>query len=143
MSNELPKLQTKQQNFVMHYVANGMDKPSEAYLFAYDCENMSKEAIAVEAQKLLKNPKVTLWVNYAKENFQKTATDELKYSLIDCFNEIDDMKKKALKCSDKYDNPNVGVALKAVELKGKLAGHFVEKHQVTGENLADVLSELK
>ncbi len=143
MNSELPKLQTKQQNFVMHYVANGMNKPSEAYLFAYNCENMSKEAVAVEAQKLLKNPKVALWINHAKENFQKTVKDELNYSLIDCFREIDDMKEKALNCSDKYNNPNVSAALKAVELKGKLAGHFVEKHQVTGENLADVLSQLQ
>ena len=143
MTQELPKLQSKQQNFVMRYAASGLEKPSEAYRFAYDCTNMSPEAIAVEAQKLLKNPKIALWIDYAKKNMQKIAADELNYSARNCFDEIEHIKQLALKCCDKLGNPNVATALKAVELKGKLAGRFVEKHQVTGGNLADVLDRLK
>lgn len=138
MQEELPKLQTKQQNFVSRYVANGLEGPSDAYSFAYDCKNMSKEAIAVEAQKLLKNPKIALWIDYAKKNMQKVAVDELNYSIKDCFDELADVQRRA-----KEGNGNFTQEIKAIELKGKLAGHFVDKHQVTGGSLADVLDQLK
>ena len=44
MTKELPKLTDKQQAFVLHYSING-NNASEAYRSAYDCSNMSDEAI--------------------------------------------------------------------------------------------------
>ena len=42
-----------------------------------------------------------------------------------------------------YSNENYSQEIKAIELKGKLAGHFVDKHVVAGGGLADVLDKLK
>lgn len=137
MTEELPKLTDKQQQFVMHYSING-NNASEAYRSAYDCSKMSTESINVEASKMLKNPKVALWLEKAKSNVQEVFKDELKYSVKDCFDELDEIRERAKKDKGYYTQE-----LKAVELKGKLAGHFTDKLQVSGGGLADVLDELK
>ena len=93
---ELPKLTTKQQSFVLRYCIND-NNASEAYRYAYDCKNMSDEAINVEASKLMKNPKVTLWVEQAQSNVQQVIEDKIKYSALDCFNELDEVRLRAKK----------------------------------------------
>ena len=133
---ELPKLTLKQQQFVLHYTISG--NASEAYRKSYDCKNMSDDSINVEASKTLKNPKISLWVKQANHNVQEVFESELQYSVKDCFNELNDVQARA-----KKDKGNYSQEIKAIELKGKLAGHFVDKHQVTGGSLADVLDKLK
>ncbi|MCD8378378.1 MAG: terminase small subunit [Candidatus Gastranaerophilales bacterium] len=134
--NELPKLTEKQQKFVLRYLING-NNATEAYKFAYDCKKMSDVSINTEASKLLKNPKVTLWFKYAQNNIQQVFQEEIIYSALDCFNELERIRDKT-----EDNNKTVSVALKAVELKGKLAGHFVDKHEVKADRLTDVLDKL-
>ncbi len=52
------KLTPKQEAFVREYLKTG--NANEAYRRAYDAENMSPEAINVEAQRLLKHPTISL-----------------------------------------------------------------------------------
>ena len=118
----LPKLTEQQNKFVMAWA--NCRKPIEAYKQAYDCKNMNANTIYVEASRLMKNPKIAPWIEYIEESSQKVAIEELNYSIRDCFDEVNEMKKIALECKDKSGNPNVNAAIKAVELKGKLAGHF-------------------
>lgn len=134
---DLPKLTEKQQQFVLRYAING-NNGAEAYRFAYDCEGSSEPTINSEVNKLLKNPKITLWLNQAKANVQEVFEDEIKYSAKDCFDELERIRDKT-----EDDSKTVNTALKAVELKGKLAGHFVDKHEVKGGGLIDVLDKLK
>ncbi len=134
---DLPKITKKQQNFILRYLVNG-NNATDAYRTAYDCSQSSNETVAVEANKLLKNPKVTLWLKQADSNIQQVFKDEIKYSVKDCFDELDEVRQRA-----KKDKGNYSQEIKAIELKGKLAGHFIDKHQVTGSGLADVLDQLK
>ena len=137
MTEELPKLTDKQQKFVLNYLTNG-NNAREAYRQSYDCKKSSDETIDVEASKLLKNPKVTLWLKQANCNIQEVFQEEIKYSVKDCFDELDEVRSRA-----KKDKGNYSQEIKAIELKGKLAGHFVDKHVVAGGGLADVLDKLK
>lgn len=139
MSNEkdLPKLSDKQQKFVLNYLTNG-NNASEAYRQSYDCKKSSPETITSEASKLLKNPNVTQWLEQAENNKKEVFNNEIKYSIKDCFDELAEVQERA-----KKDKGNYTQEIKAIELKGKLAGHFVDKHQVTGGGLADVLDKLK
>lgn len=134
---DLPKLTTKQQNFILRYMING-NNASEAYRSAYDCSSMSSEAVNVEASRTLKNPKIALWIEQAENNVKQVFNDEIKYSAKDCFDELDELKKKSEKNITTYS-----VAKGCIELKGKLAGHFIDRHQVTGGGLADVLDKLR
>jgi len=134
---DLPKLTEKQQQFVLRYAING-NNGAEAYRFAYDCNGSSEATINTEVNKLLKNPKIALWIKQAEANVQEVFEDEIKYSAKDCFDELDEVRARA-----KKDKGNYSQEIKAIELKGKLAGHFVDKHQVTGGGLAKVLDKLK
>lgn len=125
---ELPELNDKQNKCLMRYLTNNFNK-NEAYRFAYNCENMNDNSIAVEASRFFKNPKITPWLEYFRNNQQKTVQEELNYKAINHFNELNEMKDAAMSCADKYDNPNVNVALRAVELKGKLAGLYKDNSE--------------
>ena len=129
---ELPELTDKQQKFVLKYIING-NNASDAYRYAYDCNEMKDESINVEASKLLKNPKVSLWIEQANSNVQQVFEDEIKYSAKDCFDELAEVQARAKRAGGNYQHE-----IKAIELKGKLAGRFTDKHQITGGNLADV-----
>ena len=134
---ELPKLTDKQEKFVLNYITNS-NNATDAYRKSYDCTKMSDKSITVEASKLLKSPNVTLWLNQANCNVQEVFQEEIKYSVKDCFDELDEVRSRA-----KKDKGNYSQEIKAIELKGKLAGHFVDKHVVAGGGLADVLDKLK
>lgn len=138
----LPKLTEKQQTFLIRYFSNGKNA-SEAYRFAYN-SNGNEKTVWTEASELLKNPKVSPWLEYYEQNCQEAITNELRYSAQDCFNELESLRVMAIESRDKYFNPNVNSAIKAVELKGKLAGHFKDKVEVSGGmSLANILDELK
>lgn len=117
----LPKLTNKQYEFVRQLGCNGGNL-SEAYRNSYDASEMKAETIHVEAQKVAKNPKVATWIEYMRKQAQEIAINELGYSARDCFNELDDVRRRA-----REDKGNYNQELKAIELKGKLAGHFNNK----------------
>lgn len=132
----LPKLTEQQNKFVLEYASNG-NNASEAYRVAYDCSKTKAENVHSGASKMLKHPKVAPWIALMQANAQKIAVEELNYSIKDCFEELDDVRLRA-----KKDKGNYNQELKAIELKGKLAGHFIDKHQVSGGGLVDVLDQL-
>lgn len=130
---DLPKLTTQQQKFLLQYFSNGKNA-SEAYRYAYNCEGMKKTSIWVEASKLLKNPNVTLWIEYYTANQEEVITNEINYSAKECFENIKELQLIALESKDKNGNPNVNAAIKAEELKGKLGNHFKEKLTLEASN---------
>lgn len=126
MENKLPKLTYKQQKFIMRYIQNG-GNASEAYRYAYDCDNMSDKAINVEASKMLKNPNITLWIEYYQGNVQDFINEEIMYSTNDAFQELEELQQKSMRSSKTYN-----IAMKAVENKCKLKGLFTDKVEVSG-----------
>lgn len=137
---ELPILTEKENKCLMRYLTNGYKK-SEAYRFAYNCVNMSDNAVNVEASRFFNNPKITLWLNEFQKNTQETVQEELNYNALQHFQELNEMKDAAMDCRDKYDNPNVNAAIKAVELKGKLAGLYKE-NEGNGNTVVNVMGSI-
>ena len=136
----LPKLNEKQNKFVMAWA--NCRKPIEAFKQSYDCSNMNTNSIYVEASRMMKHPKITPWIEYIEQSTQKVAREELGYSIRDCFDEINEMKQIALNCCDKSGNPNVNAAIKAVELKGKLAGNFDKEEKESTASQVTVMNEV-
>ena len=118
---ELPKLTDKENKCMMRYLVNGHVQ-NEAYRYGYDCSNMSDKSVDVEASRFFKNPKITLWLEYYKQNTEKSIQEELNYSALDYFNDCEELKLIALECRDKQGNPNVSAAIKADENKAKVCG---------------------
>jgi phage terminase small subunit len=65
----LPLLTPKQQAFVDALIEG--KTASDAYREAYNCETMSKAAVSVEASRLRRSPKISLWLRH----FQRVGMD--------------------------------------------------------------------
>jgi len=59
-------------------------------------------------------------ISYKPKNIEKPTN----YTLNDAIKEFDEIKNLALSCCDKNGNPNISIALKAIENKAKLAGLY-------------------
>ena len=139
---ELPVLTEKQNQCLIAYLTNG-HKKAEAYRCAYDCSNMSDNSVYVEASRFFSNPTITPWLDYYKNNVAQSIQEKLNYNAEQHFQELDEMKQTAMHCKDKENNPNVSVALKAVELKGKLAGLYnTDKDELNNHNSFTVMGNI-
>lgn len=117
---ELPKLSTQQNLFVRYYAIDNMSG-TEAYRLAYNSTGTTRSC-CVEASRLLKNPNITLWIEFVQQTKKEHIKNEIKYSIDDAMKELDDLKIIALESLDQHCRPNVSAATKAVELKCKLKG---------------------
>lgn len=114
----------KQEAFARAYVETG--NASEAYRRAYNAENMSPDAIKVNACKLLKSANVALTVAKLKAVHQKRhniTIDRLTRMALKAY-------KEAQRVSPTSGQMQTASMVKASEFLGKLHGLLVEKSEV-------------
>lgn len=127
---DLPELTDQQQNFVRAILEG--KTASDAYRSAYDTENMQPNSIWVAASRLRSNANVALWLTAARTANLGSA----KVTLEGHLQELERLREIAL------GTGNVGAAVQAEQLRGKAAGHYVDKiEDVTRDN--DPVSTLK
>mgnify|MGYP000228684342 FL=1 len=117
-------LTIKQEKFCMVYVETG--NASEAYRQAYNAENMSNEAIGVEACRLLDNPSVSLKVKELKSGHIKRH----ELTIDDLVKQLEEARQVALT----LENPQCSAAISATMGTAKLLGLVVDKNETTGAN---------
>lgn len=115
-------LTPKQSQFAQKYVELG--NASEAYRQSYDAENMSPEAIRVEACRLLQHPRVALMVVNLQEGHSKRHLVTVD-SLTAEYEEV-----RILALVDKQYAPANG----AITGKAKIHGKIVDKNEHTGKD---------
>ncbi len=130
VEGDLPELTAQQTKFV-EGLLKGMSA-SDAYRAAYDTENSAPNTIWSSASRLRSDPKVASWLAQARKNGLGAATVSLEGHL----QELERLKAIAI------ETGNVGAAVQAEQLRGKAAGHYVEKHQDVGQS-TDVTRTLK
>ena len=127
--SELPKLTIKQQKFVTCYALYG--NAVKAYRSAYDCSAMADDSVKTEASRLLKNKKVSLWINALEKNKNDVVRKEFEYSVQDAFSELNDLQAR---CKNSYKTYNVEKS--CIDSKCKLAGLFEnEKDNSSGSTV--------
>jgi len=131
----LPELTAKQQSFLLRYFSNG-ENASEAYRFAFNSKAKDK-TVWEESSKLLKNPKVTPWVEHYRKNQQQVIEEEIKYTALDAMKEYDDIKDRAKKRDALHVEKSI------VDSKCKLAGLITDKKETKITGLTDLLDELQ
>lgn len=129
--SDLPELTPNQREFVRHLLAG--KTASDAYRLAYSTENMQPQTIWVEASKLRANPNVALWLAAARKAHFGSAV----LTKDDHMRELERLREVAL------EKGNIGAAVQAEQLRGKVAGHHVERIQdVTPISPQDTLREI-
>lgn len=119
MSNLTPK----QEAFALAYVETG--NASEAYRRAYDPKRMTPEAIAVEASKLLKHPKVALRVS----ELQAEHAERHKVTVDDIIRQLDEDRLFARE----HEAP--AAAISSTMGKAKVLGFLTDKVHHSGGNV--------
>lgn len=130
-SADLPELTPSQAKYVEGLLSGRMTD-AEAYRAAYNTENMGHGTVAVEASRLKSNPKVALTISILR----KHGLGALNISRDDHLQELERLKAIAL------ETGNVGAAVQAEQLRGKVGGHYVEKHADVSQS-TDVTQTLK
>lgn len=127
----LPELTKKESDFVEYYWFKGLTG-TDAYRQAYN-SNGSTATCCVEASRLLKNPKISLWIDFFKTTKEQYIQKEIQYSVDDAFRECDELKVIALESTGKDGKPNVAGAIKAVEMKVKLKGLINDEQDLSNK----------
>ncbi len=133
---ELPKLSEQQNLFVRYYGIENMSG-TEAYRLAYNSTG-SARTCCIEASRLLKNPNITLWLDFIQETKKEHIANEIEYSINDAFKEFDDLKMIALESVDQYGRPNIAAANKAIEMKCRLKGLMNDEAQVNNSVVVEM-----
>lgn len=129
---DLPDLTPKQFAFVKGILEG--KTASDAYRAAYDAGNMADEVIWVKASELRSSGKVSVWLSRARSEALTTAVMTKEAYLQELLNDRIECKVSG----------NHGAAVKALELAGKVMGHYVDKHEDVGRPaLADVLARIE
>lgn len=121
---------TAKQEAFCQAVVSGMSQ-ADAYRTAYAAKKMSAPAIAVEASKLMANPKVSLRV----QELRKPVIQKVRYGLEQAMLEAEEAFKVA------KAKENGGAMVAAATLRAKLNGLLVEKKEVRHGQLQDVPDE--
>lgn len=126
---EAADITPKQDAFAQRFLELG--NASEAYRQAYDAENMSNEAIWVEASRLLDNPKVALRVKELK------ALHMHRHNIT-----VDSITEELIEDREfARQQGQASAAISATVHKAKLHGLMVEKQEVTGKDGKDLIPE--
>ncbi len=121
----MPALTDKQDKFA-RLVARG-ESYAAAYRAAYDAENMVDATVYSRASELMADSKIAVRVDELRDAGAKKAGITVESALA----ELDELMTEARK--DKTH----GAAVRASELKGKLAGLYVEKTEDVSQNMSD------
>jgi phage terminase small subunit len=115
--DELPILTPKQSAFVNALLQG--KTASDAYREAYNCEKMSQGAISVEASRLRRSPKISLWLRHLElDQARITAENHLA--------ELARARELAIA------HGQISAAVQAEHYRGKAAGLYEERLLLTG-----------
>lgn len=140
-SENLPKLTKCEKATLKAYFLNGCNQ-TEAYRVGFNCQNSSPKTVYENSSKLFNSTKFIPWLKYYEQNQAEAIQKEIRYSAVEHFNRLNYLQDIALNSHDKYGNVKNSDAIKIEELKGRLAGLYTDKHEVTGSGLADILKDL-
>ena len=121
MKKKIAKAESRKKKFI-ELVAQGMDAYPACIKAGY-----SETYAKVFSHKLLEKYKNE--VEELKPIVREIVKEELKYDVINCFNEFEEVRELALMPDEKGNYCNLSSAIKAIENKGKLVGAF-EKDNV-------------
>lgn len=125
------ELTPKQEEFAQHFHKNG--DGSAAYRHAYSASRMSDQAVAVEASRLIRHPKVSLRIKQLRDavaEVHDVTTDSI-------IAELEEARQRALR-----QDPTTSAAVSASMGKAKLAGLVVDKSKVQADVVVQELPPL-
>lgn len=130
-TDDLPELTPQQRDFAFLIIQG--KTASDAYRGAYDCSNMGDKSIWVEASRLKNDPDVALWLAAARKAELGSASRSKEQHIL----RLDKLQQIAI------DTGNVGAAVQAEQLIGKVEGHYVDQVKDVTDDPMKTLREIQ
>lgn len=131
MAKGLPNLTARQFEFVQGLLSG--KTASDSYRAAYNCAAWLESSVWCEASKLKANTKVTQWLDTARATALGDVLLGRNQYLVELHAERDSAKAAG----------NLSVSLRALELVGKVEGHFVERKEIgVSSELVDLVRQI-
>jgi hypothetical protein len=128
----LPTLTPKQTAFVNALLQG--KTASEAYREAYNCKTMSQGAISVEASRLRRYPKISLWLRH----FQRVGLDQTRIAAENHLAELARARELAIA------HGQISAAVQAEHHRGKAAGLYEDRLRLTsGPSDAELMKAIE
>lgn len=124
-------LTPKQEAFTLAYLELG--DASKAYRKAYNAAKMKPESVNRKAKELMDNVKITARIEELRTPAREAAQVTLRQHLDD-LKRLRDKAEKAAQYS---------AAINAEALRGKAAGLYVDRQELTGKDGAPLVAERK
>lgn len=118
LSGDLPDLTDQQMNFVRG-ILEGLTG-ADAYRRAYDCSSMQQNTIWAAASRLRNDREVDAWLYAARQAHLGSQVVTKENHLA----ELERLKAIAVRTG------NVGAAVQAEQLRGKVQGHYIERFEI-------------
>lgn len=130
-ARELPELTDQQQEFVRQRLAG--KTATDAYKAAYSTENMLPRTIWAQASRMNSHPDIAAWLAAGREAYLGTTILTREGHMA----ELERLREIALKTG------NIGAAVQAEQLRGKVAGHQIDRvADVTTPDATDTLTAI-
>ena len=120
-----PRMTAKMRCFTS-CVAQGLS-PREAYVKAYDTRRMSDASVITEANRLMRDPRVSSLLEHVWESVEQNIIDDAVATRRKIMGDL-------LKHADD-DKAKLGDRLKSLELMGRAIGMFTDKSEVKTETV--------
>lgn len=122
---DLPKI-TKQEKAFVEQLALGKTQ-IEAYKSSYNAENMNDNSVRVEACRVAKRADVQLWLEYFKQNIQKSIETKINYTALNAFEEYEETRMLAKKRVPSDGATAIRAMQSAIDGKVRIAGIAPDK----------------
>lgn len=128
-NDSVAKSLTLNETRFVEYVVNGATL-TESYILAYGADRRrTKASLNVAASQIKCRPHVTAAIQAVRES----GLEQAGYDVATHIGELQRLKREALQAK------NLGAAVRAEELTGKVAGFYTEKREITFKSSADNL----
>ena len=140
---DLPKI-TKQEKAFVEQLAVGKTQ-IDAYNSSYNCDNMADNSIRVEACRLAKKDNVQVWLEYFKQNIQKSIETKINYTALNAFEEYEETRMLAKKRVPSDGASAIRAMQSAIDGKVRIAGIAPDKDNelILNNNIAVQIPAVK
>lgn len=128
---DLPDLTPQQMHFVEGILAG--KTASDAYRDAYDCSNSKPTTVNAEASRLRAHPNIATWIAEARKAHLGKAVLTVDEHML----ELARLREIAI------ERDALNAAVSAEHLRGKVAGHYTERIEVTRNDPASLLAQIE
>lgn len=134
-------LTAKQEAFCKAIALEGKTQ-KEAFKLAYNWKNMQESTIDEKASRIMHECKISARVKELKDSLTQKTIEKALYTKEESFKELERLKELAIANTGNTGKADISAAIKAEELRGKLAELYTENITIKKKEFSEDIDYL-